>query len=330
VAVSGLSGVTAIAAGDDYSLAVLKNGIVMAWGKNNFGQLGDGTSTGPDRCAGSACSTTPVPVRGLRGVAAIAAGSGSEHSLALLSDGQVMAWGLDNEGQLGIGTSTSPRGCGGNCSTTPLAASELDGVTAIAVGEFHSLALLSNGTVMAWGGDVYGQLGDGDLERRECEAPCSRTPVAVSGLSGVKAIAAGVRHSLALLQNGTLMAWGDNADGELGDGTSSGPSDCFSTLPCSTLPVPVSGLSGVTAIAAGGFESNYESQSLALLADGTVEAWGGNAYNELGAGPSGGPNYCSHNSNLPCSTTPVRIKGLSGVTAITAGGAFSLATRKAS
>ncbi len=94
----------------------------------------------------------------------------------------------------------------------PVAVSGLNGVTAIAAGLGHSLALLSNGTVMAWGSNEYGELGD----RTKTE---SDVPVAVSGLSGVTAIAAGGIHSLALLSNGTVMAWGSNVFGELGDGT---------------------------------------------------------------------------------------------------------------
>lgn len=114
------------------------------------------------------------------------------------------------------------------------------GVKAIAAGRHFSLALLTNGTVMAWGENTFGQLGDGTTVS-------SDAPVAVAGLSGVTAIAAGAEFSLALLSNGTVMAWGLNEHGRLGDGTITGPETCNSSLPCSTTPVPVSGLSGVPA-----------------------------------------------------------------------------------
>jgi hypothetical protein len=250
-AVSGLSGVTAISGGNDHSLALLSNGTVMAWGSNWVGQLGDGTTTGPELCneGESACSATPVAVSGLSGVTAISAGG--EHSLALLSNGTVMAWGYNFYGQLG-------NGVGGGTGDVPVAVCEsgpevpcspghyLTGVTAISAGEEHSLALLSNGTVTAWGWNVYEQLGDGTETDR-------RVPVAVSGLSGVTGISAGMGHSLALLSNATVMAWGSDAFGQLGNGTSA---ISFG------VPVAVSGLSGVTGISAGGTHSlSYSASS---------------------------------------------------------------------
>ena len=280
VSVKALSGVTAISAGWQHSLALLTNGTVMAWGGNGDGQLGNGTTTESD---------VPVPVSGLSGVTAIAA-AGS-HSLALLSNGTVMAWGGNGNGQLGNSSTTN--------SDVPVAVSSLGGVTTIAGGGEHSLVRLSNGTVVAWGANGAGQLGNGSTTN-------SDVPVPVSGLSRVTAIAGGGGDSLALLTNGTVMAWGNNYSGELGDGTGGpegGPEACGYGFSCSKVPVPVSGLSGVTAIAAG----------LALLTNGTVMAWGGNEYGELG-------NGTETNSDVP-----VAVSGLSGVTAIAAGGKHSLA-----
>ncbi len=107
------------------------------------------------------------------------------------------AWGDNADGQLGNGTTVN--------SDSPVAISGLTEVAAISAGGDHSLALLSNGTVMAWGNNADGQLGNGTKTSSE-------VPVAVSGLSGVTAISAGGEHSLALLSNGTVMAWGDNAN----------------------------------------------------------------------------------------------------------------------
>jgi len=112
-------------------------------------------------------------------------------------------------------------------------------VTAIAGGLLHSLALKSDGTVRAWGQNTSGQSGNGTVTFG------SNTPVQVSGLSGVAAIAGGDIHSLALKSDGTVWAWGYNLDGELGNGTYTD----------SNTPVEVSGLSGVTVIAGGGFHS---------------------------------------------------------------------------
>ena len=317
VAVSGLSGVTAIAAGGYHSLALLYNGTVMAWGVSKTGALGNGNNTGPDTCGGVPCATRPVAVSGLSGVTAIAAGEygGNQpgygaHSLALLNNGTVMAWGDNSYGELGNGNNTGPDNCGGvPCATRPVAVSGLGGVTAIAAGDGHSLALLNNGTVMAWGVNYYGQLGNGNNTGPDtCTFPnsnnstgCATTPVAVSGLSGVTAIAAGGNHDLALLNNGTVMGWGDNFSGELGNGNNTGPDTCIGVA-CATTPVAVSGLSGVKAIAAGG------DHDLALLNNGTVMGWGD-----------------SCNCGLGKSYVPVTVKHLSGVKAIAAGDHVNLA-----
>jgi alpha-tubulin suppressor-like RCC1 family protein len=293
VPVSGLSGVTAISTGFNHSLALLSNGTVMAWGWNGFGQLGDGTTSS---------SNVPVAVSGLSGVVAISAsGGGGEHSLALLSNGTVMAWGDNSNGQLGAGTTTGLETCyEGNfsypsCSRTPVPVSGLSEVSAISAGGLHSLALLNDGTVMAWGFDGYGQLGNG----KAGSEGQSDVPVAVSGLSEVSAISGGDQHSLALLRDGTVMAWGFNNDGQLGIG---------SPLPTnSDVPLAVSGLSGVTAISGGYIHS------LALLSNGTVMAWGGNQSGSLGTG------------DWRARYAPVAVSGLSEVSAISAGYVNSLA-----
>jgi len=281
VAVEELTGAKAIAAGANHSLALLTDGTVMAWGGNEAGQLGDGNTTESD---------VPVPVEGLKGVVtAIAAGG--EHSLALLSNGTVMAWGENEHGELGDGNTSN--------SDVPVAVKGLKGVTAIAAGGEHSLALLSNGTLMAWGSNEYGQLGIGaGGEEEEIQAE-SDVPVAVNGVSGATAIAAGARHSLALLGSGTVMAWGENESGELGDGSINRGEEA---------PGAVSGLSGVTAVSAGG------AHSMALLANDTVMTWGENKSGELGNGTAGEP-----------SPIPVAVSGLGEVKGISAGGSHDLA-----
>ena len=132
----------AIAGGGVHSLALKSDGTVWAWGRNDWGQLGDGSMTN---------RLTPVPVSGLTGVVAIA--GGGVHSLALKSDGTVWAWGGNSSGQLGDGSMTN--------RLTPVPVSGLTGMVAIAGGELHSLALSSDGTVWTWGYNVYGELGDG-------------------------------------------------------------------------------------------------------------------------------------------------------------------------
>jgi alpha-tubulin suppressor-like RCC1 family protein len=281
VGVSGLSEVAAVSVGNENSLALMENGSVMSWGWNAYGQLGIGSFSGPENCRTGPCSKTPVAVSGLSGVTAIT--TGLDHDMALLSGGTVMAWGYNAYGQLGDGSTTS--------TNLPGAVSNLSGVTAISAHEVHSLALLNDGTVMAWGGNGIGP------DTCFNGAPCSKIPRVVAGLSGVTAIATGDGHNLALLSDGTVKAWGLNAHGQLGNG---------STI-ASEVPVAVSGLSGVTAISAGG------STSMALLSDGTVRAWGYGGSGNLGNG-----------ATLD-SDVPVAVSGLSGVTVIATGGSTSMA-----
>ena len=159
--VGGLGGVVQVAAGDAHSLAVTSAGTVWAWGGSLYGQLGNGTT---------ADSSVPVQVKGLTGVVAVAAGYG--HSLALRDDGTVWAWGLNGAGQLGNGTT-------GNTQPTPVEVAGLTGVTKIAAGGLFSLALRSDGTVWAWGGDGTGEMGDGRqtaAQSRSASAACLRSP----------------------------------------------------------------------------------------------------------------------------------------------------------
>jgi alpha-tubulin suppressor-like RCC1 family protein len=278
--VEGLSHVKAIAAGANQSLALLQNGTVVAWGGNEAGQLGDGNTE---------ASYLPVAVKGLTGVTAIAAGG--EHSMALLSSGKVMAWGENEQGQLGNNSTTS--------SDVPVSVG-LSEVTAIAAGNEFSLALLSGGSVMAWGSDRFGQLANSGVEASgEEEERLSPVPVAVNGVSGVSAIAAGARHGLALLGNSTVMAWGQDAAGELGDG---------SITRSVEVPAAVSGLTGVTQVAAGG------EHSIALLSDGAVMTWGEGRTGELGNGTSSAP-----------SDVPVAVGNLAEVKGVAAGGFHDLA-----
>lgn len=311
VAVKELKGVTAIAAGADFGLALLKNGAVMAWGDNAQGQLGNGTTTNSD---------VPVEATGLS-EAVTAIGAGGEHSLAVLTGGAVVAWGENNNGQLGNGTETSSDVPVAVCAvgTSAPCVSHLEGASAVAGNSNDSAALLSNGTVVDWGNGSYGALGNGTETN-------SHVPVAVSGLSGVTAIAdggygenGGEPFTLALLGNGTVEAWGDNGEGQLGVGTSTGPENCEHPVvgpACSKTPVAVSGLSGVTAVAARG------DHSLALLSAGTARAWGENSEGELGDGMSTGPEHCL---STACSTTPVEVSNLVDAKGIGVGDTHSLA-----
>lgn len=280
----------AVSGGGWHSLALLSNGTVKAWGDDSWGQTGAGP--------GNMSVPLPISSSSLSGVVAIAAGLG--HSLALLQNGTVKSWGRNHMGQLGLGYTTS--NFWGVPPAQQIPPSSLSNVTAIAAGWNHSLALLSNGTVMAWGDNNAGQLGIG------IPAPTymATTPVQIpaSSLSNVVAIAAGLSHSLALLANGTVMAWGGNGYGELGTGSTTAA--WYGSTP---VQIPASSLNNVVAIAAG------SGLSLALLSNGTVKAWGRNEYGQLGLG------------HTVAQSTPQQIPAgsLSNVTAIAAGAGFTLA-----
>jgi alpha-tubulin suppressor-like RCC1 family protein len=212
VPVSGIGTAIAIACSGNHSLALLADGTVREWGLIYQGQPGG---------APAVEQHTPVAVAGLSNVIAIAAGP--QHSLALRSDGSVWAWGSNVNGKLGDGTEVD--------RLTPVATLLTSQITAIAAGYMNSVARRSDGVVLSWGINETGQLGSGSL------SPGYRPqPAPVTGLADVVAIAfgtGGLGHGLAVRSNGTVWAWGHNASGQLGNG---------STVPFSATPVQVTGL----------------------------------------------------------------------------------------
>ena len=277
VPVQGLSGVSAIAGAADGATAyALRNdGTVWAWGLGNSGQLGNGMFSGG--------SDVPVEVKGLTGVIAIAGGSATGY--ALRSNGTVWAWGYGETGALGDGKT-------GVLTDSPSQVVGIKGAKAIAASYETGYALLGNGTVKAWGDNTAGQLGDGRT------GGSSDLPVTVFHLADVTAIAGGPgANGYALLSNGTAEAWGDNEDGQLGDGAIGTDQDLDSDV-----PVRVRGLSNVVAIA-GGPANGY-----AVRANGTVWAWGSGGANGLGNGVVSG-NF----------DTPVQVTGVADATAVVAG-----------
>jgi len=275
-AVPGLSGVASLAAGEFHTLAVMADGTVMAWGANKYGQLGDGTLTG---------RKTPVAIAMPGGLKAVAAAAGQYHSVALLENGTVAVWGYNAHGELGLGTTVTVK-----VPTINAHAGLAAGVTAVAAGRNHTLALLNGGGVMAWGYNNRGQLGNNSTTTSKVPAAV-RDPTGLAPLSGVAAISAGGYHSMALVAGGEVRAWGYNATGQLGDGT----------VTNRKLPVAVSGLSGVSAVNCG------LSHTLALLGDGSARAWGANKYGQLG------------NNSTVTSKVPVVVSGLAGVSRIASG-----------
>ena len=147
------------------------------------------------------CLTTTQGSTGVQ-AATPAISAGRVHTVGLKSDGTVLSWGEDSDGQLGIGRAFQ--------STTPISPPGFAGATAISAGSYHSVALKGDGSVWAWGDNSYGQLGDGTTSDRSI-------PVLVSGLTDVVAVSAALIHTVALKGDGSVWAWG--IGGRLGDGT---------------------------------------------------------------------------------------------------------------
>lgn len=274
-----LKGVKQVSVGESSALALLEDGEVLAWGGNEYGQLGNGKHGNEQDAAPEpvcAVNETVPCTHYLTGVREIAAGD--RYAMALLNDGEVVAWGSGGEGAIGrgnddgyyLGSDVPAPVCAAYEPETklPCLASKqnvLTGVKKIAAAInapiAHSFAVLKSGEVVGWGANASGQLGNGTTTE-------SFVPVPVKELTEVTAIAAYNENSMALLADGNVKAWGNNEEGQLGNGTKTE----------STAPTEVPGLANVTAIS-GGYH-----YSLALLSNETVEAWGEDEYGELGNG----------------------------------------------
>jgi alpha-tubulin suppressor-like RCC1 family protein len=200
------------------------------------------------RCGAGCCPTTKLAV-------------GSAHACAIVRAGEVRCWGGNSAGQLGDGTTTD--------SATPVSVSGLSsGAVAVAAGLDHTCALTGAGTVLCWGNNTSGQLGDGSTVSQS-------VPVAVVGLSDISAIGTGGSHSCAVSRAGAVQCWGENEFGQLGDGMSG-------STAANTMPRSVVGLSSRALAIAGG-----ASHTCALTDQGTVQCWGFNDYGQVGGSVNG-------------------------------------------
>ncbi len=263
--------------------ARLSNGTVKCWGKNNFGQLGNGTNNdsssavkvlginnatdlstynnhgcaivnnGQVKCWGynrygqlgnGNNTSSNIPVNVVGIDNAIQIDAGGNHTCVVLRNGEIKCWGINSSGQLGIGNNTS--------SNTPKIVSNITTATEVSASGGHTCAIVGT-AVQCWGNNGSGRLGNGTSTH-------SNIPVLVTGLTGAKSISTGTAHSCASLTNGTINCWGNNNSRQLGN----------NTFVSSSTPVPVIGLSTAKSVASG------NPHTCALLNSGIVKCWGAN------------------------------------------------------
>ena len=238
---------TQVTMGASHSCAILDDGSVSCWGENSNGQLGGGSRTP---------SLEPEKAIMPLGKKAVEVSAGSYHSCILLDDGDVRCWGSNEFGQLGDGTKIE--------RTSPVPVDLGKGALSISSGESHTCAILIDHSVKCWGQNTNGQLGDGTTSDRE-------DPIIVDlGGESALSISSGSYHTCAIMTDRTLMCWGDNWNGQLGDGTNSDSS--------TPMNISLPGNGSAVSLDAGALHTCLG------MDDGSMFCWGYNAYGQLGNG----------------------------------------------
>ena len=246
-------GWTTVTAGADHTVALKSDGTLWAWGSNDYGKLGDGSTTQ---------SKGPVQVKS-SGNGWISVAAGRNHTVAVKVDGTLWAWGSNEYGNIGTGASDT------SSHATPV---QVAGTawTAVAAGDLHTVAMKTSGRLYAWGNNTSGQVGDGTTVQKN-----SPLLISSAGYDWV-AIAAGRSHTLAVKVDGTLYAWGGNSYGQLGDGLNA----------TRTAPYQIGTDYKWVGIAAGAMANH----SVALKVNGMIWAWGDNNAGQIGDGTSASRN----------------------------------------
>jgi alpha-tubulin suppressor-like RCC1 family protein len=264
VEVNGIENVTDVSAGGLSTCARHDDGTVSCWGWNNQGQLGNGTTMN---------SSTPVPVTGIS--TAVTVGAADLHTCARLAEGTVACWGDNVYGQLGDGTT--------NDASTPVTVVGISDAINVSDGGDHTCAVLDDHTVRCWGNNGYGQLGNGETS----QGLPNPVPQTVVGMTNVVEVTTGGSiasyYTCALTLFGTVSCWGENDQGQLGNGT-------FSDT---VAPMPVSGGGSIPQVTAGGYAHTCHRRI-----NGGARCWGFNENGQLG------------NGTTTTSPTPVVVVGL--------------------
>ena len=232
-----------VSAGRYHTVALNKDGEIWSWGKNDYGQLGNSSN-----------DNSGIPVQESTTGTWSKVVAGEYHSAAFKSDNSLYLWGANDLGQLGVGTSID--------STSPIQEStQSTSWLSISGGYGFAIGLQQDGTYWAWGTNDYGQYGNGSA------SGSSLTPIQEDSSSTTwQSISAGLNHTVAIKSDNTLWSWGENSDGQLGDGTTTGSS------------IPVQEITGSTLWSS---VSTHYNHTAAIRTDGTLWLWGKNDYGQL-------------------------------------------------
>ncbi|HWD94854.1 MAG TPA: InlB B-repeat-containing protein [Acidimicrobiales bacterium] len=262
-----ISNAATTSAGNNATCAVLFTGGVDCWGNDQYGQLGNGET--------EQYSTSPIPVIGISTATSVS--MGANFACATLANGTVDCWGNGNSGDLGNGLSTQ--------ETSPIVVAGITNAVQVSAGYDFACALLSTGSIDCWGDNSSDAIGTSSDSNSTSEFNYS-----VGSITNATQVAAGQDGVCALLSTGSIDCWGDNTDGDLGNGA---------TTP-SLVPVSVSGITTATSVTMG---NNFA----CAVASGLVDCWGVGNNDQLG------------NGNNQSSDTPVQVSSLTGATAVSAG-----------
>jgi alpha-tubulin suppressor-like RCC1 family protein len=290
VEVDGITNAVEVDTGGQSGCALLASGHVDCWGRNDSGQVGDGTFQN---------KSTPAEVQGISNATQVEVGG--ESACALLATEHVECWGANRFSQLGVGMTGEELAS----SDVPLEVRGVSDASYLSGKSVSVCAVLTDGHVDCWGNNSHGQLGDGNHEEGgEGAVPGQATPVVVEGVEDAVQVSMNGANGCVLLATGHAACWGANWAGQLGTGSKTGPETC-GEFSCSTVPVEVQGVSTAAQVAI------VQATTCVLLSGGRVECRGENSVGLLGIGKT--------EREEQDSLTPVEPLGIAGTTQLAGG-----------
>ncbi len=316
-AVVGMTDASSLASEGDGYCAVLSTGGVDCWGDNIYGELGNGTINGPEDCDYlDTCYDTPQAVTDITN--AVSVTSDGVGYCSVLSVGGVDCWGDNSWGEIGNGTMGGPDQTGYDTPQAVAGINQAVSISSDGGSNYNSYcAVLSTGGVDCWGDNTHGELGNGTMGGPDGVGGYDDdTPQAVAGIADAISVSSdgGVNYDsyCAVLSTGGVDCWGDNTDGQLGNGTVGGPDiDSFqSQYSGYDSPQPVSGVTGATSVASDQYGA------CAVLSTGGVDCWGDNTFGELGDGSVGGPDVLGFSDEYSGYDTPQPVSDMTDATSV--------------